>query len=54
MAMPTYLKNLITYTQDPKVAVALVGVVRVAIAEAHVVRVGSVALRRRPEPAGSR
>ena len=48
------LKNLITYTQDTIEAVELVAVVRVAIVEAHVVRDGSVVLRRRPEPAGSR
>ena len=52
--MPTYLKNLITYTQDRIVAVVLVAGVRAATVEVHVVRDVSAALRRRPEPAGSR
>lgn len=48
--------NIPSTTQDPIVAVAvvLVVVVRVAIVEVHVVRVVSVVLRRRPEPAGIR
>lgn len=45
--------NIPSTTQDPIVAVVLV-VVRVAIVEVHVVRVVSVVLRRRPEPAGIR
>lgn len=50
-----FIVNLITYTQDLIVAAAveLVADVRVAIVEAHVVRVVSVVLRR-PEIAGSR
>ena len=60
MAMPTYLKNLITYTQDFNVAVDLTVavdlavVVRVAKVETHDVRDDSVILRRRPEPATCR
>ena len=54
MAMPTYLKNLITYTQDPKGAGALEAAVNVATVEVHAVRGDSVVLRRRPEVAGSR
>ena len=56
MAMPTYLKNLITYTQDLIVAAALdfEVVERAATEEAHAVRVVKAVLRRRPEPAGSR
>ena len=54
MAMPTYLKNLITYTQDPKAAGELVAAVRAAIVEVHAVRAVSAVLRRRPEPAISR
>ena len=46
--------KLITYTQDLKAAVELAVFDRVALAEVHVVRVVSVVLRRRPEPAGSR
>lgn len=47
--------NIPSTTQDPIVAVVLVVVVvRVAIVEVHVVRVVSVVLRRRPEPAGIR
>ena len=53
MAMPTYLKNLITYTQDPKAAAELGAVGREANVEVHVVRAGSAVLRRRPEQAGS-
>ena len=49
-----FIVNLITYTQDPKVAVVLEAVARVAIVEVHVVRVASADLRRRPEPAISR
>lgn len=48
------LKNLITYTQDPNVAVVLVVVGRAAIEEEHGVRGESAVLRRRPEPDGSR
>lgn len=46
--------NIPSTTQDPIVTVVLVVVVRVAIVEVHVVRVVSVVLRRRPEPAGIR
>ena len=46
-------KELITYTQDLKVAAALAAVGR-ATAEEHAVRGESTELRRRPEPAGSR
>ena len=53
MAMPTYLKNIITYTQDPKAAAELGAVGREANVEVHVVRAGSAVLRRRPEQAGS-
>ena len=49
-----FIVNLITYTQDLTVAVGLAAVARAAIAEVHGVRVDSVGLRRRPEPAGSR
>ena len=48
-----FIVNLITYTQDPIVAVALEVGVRVATAEVHAVREVSVVLRRRPQPAGS-
>ena len=57
--IPAYCKSqtyglfLITYAED-LIAVDLVGEIRVAIAEAHDVRVASAGLRRRPEPAGSR
>lgn len=54
MAMPTYLKNLITYTQNHIAAVVLVVGVRVAKGEVHAGRAVSNALRRRPEPAISR
>ena len=46
-----FIVNLITYTQDLIDAEVLGEVARVAIVEAHVVRGGSVVLRRRPEPA---
>ena len=48
-----FIVNLITYTQDLTGAALLAAGVRAAIGEVHVVRVASVELRRRPEPAGS-
>ena len=44
MAMPTYLKNLITYTQDLTAAEVLVAVARAAIVEVHVVRDASAGI----------
>ena len=52
MAMLTYLKNLITYTQDLSVGV-LVAVARVATVKIKGDRTDNAALKRRPERARS-